>query len=141
MKIAIITACPSGVANSILAAGLLEKAAKELNWSATVECQSTVMQGYTLSASDIAEADVVIVAANKAIDTSRLVGKKVFQSDISACTKDAVAYLKSAAEQAKELTTQAAATLTPVAKAGKKNRCNYSLSNRCCTHFYGSRSS
>jgi fructose PTS system EIIBC or EIIC component len=120
MKIAIITACPSGVANSILAAGLLEKAAKELNWSATVECQSTVMQGYTLSASDIAEADVVIVAANKAIDTSRLVGKKVFQSDISACTKDAVAYLKAAAEQAKELTTQTAATQTPVAKAGKK---------------------
>jgi PTS system fructose-specific IIC component len=120
MKIAIITACPSGVANSILAAGLLEQAAKELNWSATVECQSTVMQGYTLSASDIAEADVVVVATNKAIDTRRFVGKKVYQSDISACTKDAVAYLKTAAEQAKELSAQAAVTQAPAAKEGKK---------------------
>lgn len=120
MKIAIITACPSGVANSILAAGLLDKAAKELNWSATVECQSTVIPGYTLSASDIAEADFVVIAANGVIDTGRFIGKKVYQSDISACTKDAVAYLKAAAEQAKELSAQSSATQAPVAKVGKK---------------------
>ena len=30
MKIAIVTTCPSGIANSVIAAGLLEKAAAEL---------------------------------------------------------------------------------------------------------------
>ena len=34
MKIVIVTACPSGIANSIIAAGLLEKASAELGWSA-----------------------------------------------------------------------------------------------------------
>ncbi|MCE7628415.1 PTS fructose transporter subunit IIABC, partial [Vibrio fluvialis] len=46
MNIAIITACPSGVANSIIAAGLLEQAAKSLNWTAAVECHSSVLEGH-----------------------------------------------------------------------------------------------
>ncbi|MEF1303984.1 hypothetical protein QTO17_19000, partial [Vibrio owensii] len=41
MNIAIITACPSGVANSIIAAGLLEQAAAKLGWNAKIECQSS----------------------------------------------------------------------------------------------------
>jgi len=119
MKIAIITACPSGVANSVLAAGLLEQAAKSLNWEAAVECHSTVVEGKTLTAAEIAAADLVVVAANTAVDTSRFVGKKVYQSDISACTSDAVAYLQAAAEKATELSASAA-TAAPAASAGKK---------------------
>ena len=119
MKIAIITACPSGVANSVLAAGLLEQAAKSLNWEASVECHSSVVEGKTLTAQEIAAADLVVVAANTAVDTSRFVGKKVYQSDISACTSDAVAYLKAAADNATELSASAASA-APAAAAGKK---------------------
>ena len=104
MNIAIITACPSGVANSIIAAGLLEQAAQSLNWTAKVECQSSVIDAAPLSQADIDAADVVIIAANTDIDTSRFVGKKVYQSDITACMADAAAYLKTATEQATELT-------------------------------------
>ncbi|GAK84054.1 PTS system, fructose-specific IIB component and IIC component [Vibrio ponticus] len=43
MNVTIITACPSGVANSIIAAGLLEKAAQSLGWNAHIECQSDVI--------------------------------------------------------------------------------------------------
>ncbi len=118
MKIAIITACPSGVANSVLAAGLLEQAAKSLNWEASVECHSSVVEGKTLTAQEIAAADLVVVAANTAVDTSRFVGKKVYQSDISACTSDAVAYLKAAADNATELSASAASAAP--AAAGKK---------------------
>ncbi|SHO58288.1 PTS fructose transporter subunit IIBC [Vibrio quintilis] len=103
MKIAIITACPSGVANSVLAAGLLEQAAKSLNWSATVECHSSVVDGYTLTDNDIAEAEAVIIAANCPVDTSRFVGKKVYQSEISECTASPSDYLKSAVEKAQPL--------------------------------------
>lgn len=118
MNIAIITACPSGVANSIIAAGLLEQAAKSLNWTANVECHSSVLEGKTLSEAEISAADVVIVATNTPLDTTRFVGKKVYQSDISACTADPVAYLKTATEQATELTTAAATTYAaPVAAA------------------------
>ncbi|WP_165312908.1 PTS fructose transporter subunit IIBC [Vibrio ziniensis] len=123
MNIAIITACPSGVANSIIAAGLLEQAAKSLNWTSVVECHSSVIEGYTLTDSDISGAEVVIVAANTPVDTTRFVGKKVYQSDISACTSNPTAYLKAAVEQASELSANAATTYqapaAPVASAKK----------------------
>ena len=110
MNIAIITACPSGVANSIIAAGLLEQAAKSLNWTSVVECHSSVIEGYKLTDSDINNAEVVIIAANTPVDTTRFVGKKVYQSDISACTSNPTAYLKTAVEQASELSASAATT-------------------------------
>ncbi|CAM3903508.1 PTS system fructose-specific EIIBC component [Vibrio aerogenes CECT 7868] len=117
MKIAIITACPSGVANSVLAAGLLEQAAKSLNWSATVECHSSVVDGYTLTDNDIAEADAVVIAANCPVDTSRFVGKKVYQSNISECTASPADYLKSAAEKAQPLSQDQVTTAAPAATA------------------------
>ncbi len=110
MNIAIITACPSGVANSIIAAGLLEQAAKSLNWNAAVECHSSILDTTTLTEADIAQADVVIIAANTPVDTSRFVGKKVYQSEISACTSDPTAYLTTAVEQATELNASAITT-------------------------------
>lgn len=76
MKIAIVTACPSGVANSIIAAGLLQQASKTLGWEAYIECHSTVIAGHTLSEEEINKADLVILAANGKIDMQRFVGKK-----------------------------------------------------------------
>ncbi|EGR0108274.1 PTS fructose transporter subunit IIBC [Vibrio vulnificus] len=118
MKIAIITACPSGVANSIIAAGLLEQAAKSLNWDASIECQSIVMPTTPLSAQQIADADVVVIAANTPIDESRFVGKKLYRSEISAVTSDANAFLQSAVEKAQLL--QASAGVQPTVQTAAK---------------------
>ncbi|HDY7429921.1 TPA: PTS fructose transporter subunit IIBC [Vibrio vulnificus] len=118
MKIAIITACPSGVANSIIAAGLLEQAAKSLNWDASIECQSSVMPTTPLSAQQIADADVVVIAANTPIDESRFVGKKLYRSEISAVTCDANAFLQSAVEKAQLL--QASAGVQPTMQTAAK---------------------
>ncbi|ANW25843.1 PTS fructose transporter subunit IIBC [Vibrio coralliilyticus] len=103
MNIAIITACPSGVANSIIAAGLLEKAANQLKFSAKIECQSSVLAGYTLSAEDIAKADVVVIATNTPVDTSRFVGKKVYQASINEVTENPADFLQHAVSNATEL--------------------------------------
>lgn len=100
MKLAIITACPSGVANSILAAGLLEQAAKSLSWDAKIECQSSVMDSAVLGAEEIDQADVVIIAADKTIDTSRFVGKKVYAASIETVAADSKAFLQHAVEHA-----------------------------------------
>ncbi|EIX4881322.1 PTS fructose transporter subunit IIBC [Vibrio vulnificus] len=118
MKIAIITACPSGVANSIIAAGLLEQAAKSLNWDASIECQSSVMPTTPLSAQQIADADVVVIAANTPIDESRFVGKKLYRSEISAVTSDANAFLQSAVEKAQLL--KASAGVQPTVQTAAK---------------------
>jgi len=104
MKLAIITACPNGIANSIIAAGLLEKAAAELNWQATIECQSSVMPEQALTDEQIESADCIIIASNTEIDNSRFKGKKVYQSDISDCLTDAQQYLRNAVDNAVLLT-------------------------------------
>ncbi|WP_375748373.1 PTS fructose transporter subunit IIBC [Vibrio sp. HN007] len=110
MNIAIITACPSGVANSIIAAGLLKQAAQSLSWNAKIECQSAVIEGDTLSAQDIVDAEVVVIAANAPVDTNRFVGKKVYQAEISDVTEDAKAFLEKAVSEATVLSTSEATT-------------------------------
>ncbi|MGF1689731.1 PTS fructose transporter subunit IIBC [Photobacterium kagoshimensis] len=104
MKVAIVTACPSGIANSVIAAGLLEKAVAELKWTANIECQSSVVSGDTLTADQIDAADYVIVATSRAIDLSRFKSKKVYQSDIAACLVSPKTYLENAINQAETLT-------------------------------------
>jgi len=103
-NIAIVTACPSGVANSIIAAGLLKQASEKLNLQATIECQSTVMPVEVLTVAQIEAADVIIIAANSDIDSTRFIGKKVYQSSISDCTSDPQAWLQNAIDAAKPLT-------------------------------------
>ena len=100
MKIAIVTACPSGIANSVIAAGLLEKAAAELKWNADIECQSTVTASTPLTTEQIKAADYIVIAASTAVDTSRFAGKKVYQSAVSACFSDPKAYLELAVDKA-----------------------------------------
>ncbi|MFN1548626.1 PTS fructose transporter subunit IIBC [Vibrio natriegens] len=103
MNIAIITACPSGVANSILAAGLLDQAATKLGWNAKIECQSSIIEPNLLTDADIEQAEAIIIAANTPVDTSRFVGKKVYQAEIGAVAKDAEAFLQTAVENASVL--------------------------------------
>ncbi|EDP60753.1 PTS fructose transporter subunit IIBC [Vibrio sp. AND4] len=103
MNIAIITACPSGVANCIIAAGLLEQAAAKLGWNAKIECQSSVIEPTQLTEADIEQAETIVIAANTPIDTSRFVGKKVYQADIGTVAKDASTFLKTAVENAATL--------------------------------------
>ncbi|GAL27638.1 PTS system fructose-specific IIB /IIC component [Vibrio variabilis] len=94
---------PSGVANSIIAAGLLDQAAKALGHEANVECHSSVVETQMLSDAQISEADVIVIAANTPVDTQRFVGKKVYQASISECTSDPKAFLTDAIEKATEL--------------------------------------
>ncbi|OBT09457.1 PTS fructose transporter subunit IIBC [Vibrio sp. UCD-FRSSP16_10] len=104
MNIAIITACPSGVANSIIAAGLLEKAVQSLKLDAKIECQSKIIDGYTLTSQDIANADTIIIAANTVVDTRRFVGKNVYRGEINAAIEDGKTFIETALQNAKPLT-------------------------------------
>jgi len=103
-NIAIVTACPSGVANSIIAAGLLKQASEKLNINASIECQSTVLPVEPLTPAVITAADAIIIATNSDIDTTRFVGKKVYQGAIADCTEDPQAWLGNAINSAQELT-------------------------------------
>src|SRR5512138_1788725 len=68
MKIVAVTACPTGIAHTYMAAEQLEKTARRLGYSIKVETQGAMGVENELSARDIAEAAVVIIAADIAIE-------------------------------------------------------------------------
>ncbi len=121
MKIAIVTACPSGIASSLIAAGLLEKAVTELKWQANIECHSSVASVTPLTDKQIAEVDCIIIAASQNIDDARFIGKKVYRSEVDAVFTDAKTYLEQAVKKAVELVSsnEVAVTSTETAIAGK----------------------
>jgi len=99
MNIVIVTSCPSGIANSVIAAGLLEKAAASLSWNAVVECHNSVEPTKLLTADEINAADLVVIAGDN-IDVTRFTGKRVYQADVSDAIPDAKAFLQTAAAAA-----------------------------------------
>ncbi|RJX75143.1 PTS fructose transporter subunit IIBC [Vibrio sinensis] len=112
MNVTIITACPSGVANSIIAAGLLEKAAQSLGWTANIECQSDIIPSQAVSSQQIEQSDFVLIAANRDVDDSRFVGKKMARVSIDQVLTDAEQTLKISAEQAQLLTSSSVVAIS-----------------------------
>lgn len=63
MRIVAVTACPTGIAHTYMAAERLEKAAKKLGHSIRVETQGAMGIENALSEHDVRDADVVLLAA------------------------------------------------------------------------------
>ncbi|MEL4357645.1 MULTISPECIES: PTS fructose transporter subunit IIC [unclassified Luteococcus] len=77
-----ITACPTGIAHTYMAAEKLEETARAQGDEIIVETQGSIGVENALSAADIAAADAVIIAADKEIDTSRFPGKRVLLTGV-----------------------------------------------------------
>ena len=78
-----ITACPTGIAHTFMAAQALEDAAKKLNISLKVETNGANGIKNLLLPEEISQAKTIIVAADKKVETSRLNGKKVIFVKVS----------------------------------------------------------
>ncbi|WP_022769512.1 PTS fructose transporter subunit IIABC [Butyrivibrio sp. NC2007] len=85
-KLVGVTACPTGIAHTFMAAEALELKAKEMGIDIKVEKDGSGGAKDVLTAAEIADADAVIVAADKNIEMGRFDGKKV----IIASTKEAI---------------------------------------------------
>lgn len=68
MKIVAVTACPTGIAHTYMAAEQLEKTAKKLGHSIKVETQGAMGIENKLSESEISAASVAILAVDIAIE-------------------------------------------------------------------------
>ncbi|MDD1784168.1 PTS fructose transporter subunit IIB [Enterovibrio sp. ZSDZ35] len=83
MNIVAITACPSGVAHTYMAAESLEQAAIARGWTIKVETQGALGAENEISADDVARADAVILTTDIELNgTARFEGKKVIQSTV-----------------------------------------------------------
>lgn len=76
-KIVAVTACPVGIAHTYMAAENLQKAGKALGVDIKVETQGSIGVENALTEQDIAEADGIIIAADKEVPKERFAGKKV----------------------------------------------------------------
>ena len=79
-RIVAITSCPTGIAHTFMAAEGLTNAAAALGDAIRVETQGSVGARDGLTAQEIAEADIVIIAADREVDRARFAGKRVFAS-------------------------------------------------------------
>ena len=77
MKLVAVTACPTGIAHTYMAAERLSQAAEEAGHEIKVETQGSVGAENALTAQDIADADGVIIAADKDVSRDRFAGKRL----------------------------------------------------------------
>lgn len=100
IKIVGVTACPSGVAHTYMAAEALEKAAQDRGWSCKVETQGSIGIENELTSEDIATADFVVLTKDIGIQNEeRFKGKPVAKIGISDVVKRAELILNKIAEQ------------------------------------------
>ena len=82
-RVLAVTACPTGIAHTYMAAEALEKAAAQMNLSIKVETNGSGGVKNRLTAQEIEQADGIIVAADKNVETARFAGKKVLFVPVS----------------------------------------------------------
>jgi PTS system fructose-specific IIC component len=82
-KVLAVTACPTGIAHTYMAAESLENKAKEMGISIKVETNGSGGAKNVLTREEIEKADCIIVAADKKVDMGRFDGKKVIQTKVA----------------------------------------------------------
>lgn len=95
MNIVGVTSCIAGLAHTPMAARSLTKAGNKLGHSVRIEQQGAMGQVDTLTASEITSAQVVIIAADRAIEgEDRFKGIPIVRVKIGSCISKAEAIIK-----------------------------------------------
>lgn len=110
-----VTACPTGIAHTYMAAEAIEKKAKELGYQVKVETRGSGGAKNVLTDDEIAKAAGVIVACDTNVPTDLFDGKKVIECQVS----DGI-------NKAEELIKRIAAGDAPVFKASGKKEASHS---------------
>lgn len=110
-----VTACPTGIAHTYMAAEAIEKKAKELGYQVKVETRGSGGAKNVLTDDEIAKAAGVIVACDTNVPTDRFDGKKVIECQVS----DGI-------NKAEELVKRIASGDAPVFKASGKKEASHS---------------
>ncbi|KOJ07565.1 fructose PTS transporter subunit IIB, partial [Salmonella enterica] len=110
-RVVAVTACPTGVAHTFMAAEAIETEAKKRGWWVKVETRGSVGAGNAITPEEVAEADLVIVAADIEVDLAKFAGLPMYR------TSTGLALKKTAQELDK-----AVAEATPYQPAGKASQ-------------------
>ena len=78
-----VTACPTGIAHTYMAAEALQKAGDKMGISVKVETNGSGGAKNVLTAEEIANCDGIIIAADKSVETARFDGKPVYSTKVA----------------------------------------------------------
>ncbi len=82
-KFLAVTACPTGIAHTYMAAESLEKAAKAKGYSIKVETRGSGGAKNVVTAEEIEQAECIIIAADTKVPMDRFAGKRVIECQVS----------------------------------------------------------
>ncbi len=99
-RIVAITACPTGVAHTFMAAEAIESEAKKRGWWVKVETRGSVGAGNEITPEEVAAADLVIVAADIEVDLNKFAGKPMYRTTTGLALKKTVQELDKALVEA-----------------------------------------
>ncbi|MBL3522415.1 PTS fructose transporter subunit IIBC [Serratia plymuthica] len=116
-RIVAITACPTGVAHTFMAAEAIESEAKKRGWWVKVETRGSVGAGNAITPEEVAAADLVIVAADIEVDLDKFAGKPMYRTSTGLALKKTAQELDKAQAEAEIFQPQKSGS---PAVAGKK---------------------
>ena len=82
-RILAVTACPTGIAHTFMAAEALEKKGAEMGYALKAETNGSGGAKNVLTKEEIEQADGIIVAADKNVEMARFEGKKVLKVKVA----------------------------------------------------------
>lgn len=84
-----VTACPTGIAHTYMAAEMLEKAGKKVGIKVKVETNGSIGVENALKPQEISDAIAVIIAADARVEMKRFAGKPLIEVSVSKAIKNA----------------------------------------------------
>ncbi|WP_437888781.1 PTS fructose transporter subunit IIBC [Phytobacter sp. V91] len=117
-RIVAVTACPTGVAHTFMAAEAIETEAKKRGWWVKVETRGSVGAGNAITPEEVAQADLVIVAADIEVDLAKFAGKPMYRTTTGLALKKTAQELDKAQAEAK--TFQPGSSTPAAGSEGKK---------------------
>ncbi|CAO1610295.1 putative PTS system fructose-specific EIIABC component [Brochothrix thermosphacta] len=120
MKIIAATGCPTGIAHTFMAKEALEEEAKKQGLTIKVETHGQEGVQNELTATDIAEADGVIIAADKDVHAERFAGKRVINVPVTRGIKDPAALIAEIVNQTAPIMPGASITGEPQQSSEKR---------------------
>ncbi|WP_293792921.1 PTS fructose transporter subunit IIBC [uncultured Pantoea sp.] len=100
-RIVAVTACPTGVAHTFMAAEAIQAEATKRGWWVKVETRGSVGAGNAITPEEVAAADLVIVAADIDVDLAKFAGKPMYRTSTSLALKKTAQELDKAQAEAK----------------------------------------
>lgn len=119
-RVVAVTACPTGVAHTFMAAEAIQAEATRRGWWVKVETRGSVGAGNAITPEEVAAADLVIVAADIEVDLAKFAGKPMYRTSTGLALKKTAQELDKAVAEAKPYKAAASGQSNASAEEEKK---------------------